>query len=140
PHAMERGPRSNPGRGGELKAAPLVDHPLIALPIGRAQVLAEDLARGIARQGLDHVDAARSLEGRDTFACPGDDVALLDRHARLWNDNRLYGFAPFRVGDADHRDLLHRRVTIDRALDLSRIDILTARDDHVLHPVVDIEI
>src|SRR3546814_2909573 len=54
--------------------------------------------------------------------------------------DRLHRLTPFFVRNADHRDLLHRRVAEDRAFDLGRIDILAAGDDHVLYPVVDEEI
>src|SRR3546814_7662295 len=57
-----------------------IHHPVMPLPIGRAQVLAEDLAAGASRQRRDHVDAARGLEGGDPLARPGDDVVRVDRH------------------------------------------------------------
>src|SRR5262249_3683373 len=40
---------------------------------------------------------------------------------------------------ADDGDLRERRMLVERALDLGRIDVLAAADDHVLHAVTDVE-
>ena len=40
-------------------------------------------------------------------------------------------------GRADHRDLAHLRVRGDHVLDLERVDVLAARDDHVVDAAVD---
>ena len=57
------------------------------------------------------------------------------RHA-----HRLHRLAPGGVGHADHRHVGHVGVAVDRALDLGRVDVLAAGDDHVLHPVVDVDV
>ena len=44
------------------------------------------------------------------------------------------------VGSADHRHLAHPRVAREHVLDLHRVDVLAARDDHVVDPAVDPEI
>ena len=97
-----------------------IHHPLIAFPIGRAQVFSQNLAAGVARQRIDQVDAARAFEGGDALARPGDDISFLDAGAGLGHNDRLHRLAPFLVGNPDHRDLLHRRMAEDRAFDLGR--------------------
>ena len=47
--------------------------------------------------------------------------------------------APVGVAPADHRHLEHRRVQQQRLLDLARVDVGAARDDHVLGAVLERE-
>ena len=58
----------------------------------------------------------------------------------LQHDDRVHGFAPHVVRDADHRDLRDRRVRRDRVLDLDGVHVLAAGDDHVLHPIDEEEV
>src|SRR5258707_716079 len=109
-------------------------------PVGIAQMAAQDLAGGIARQGFDEVDRLRCLEARDAFAGEADDIRRGRLPAGLHHHDRLDGFAPFVVGHADHGDFGHVRMVADRAFAFGGIDILAAGDDHVLDAVVDIEI
>ena len=53
--------------------------------------------------------------------------------------DRRHTLAPFRVGDAVHPRLQHRRVGQQRRLDLGGIDVLTTRDHQVVAPVEDIQ-
>ena len=53
------------------------------------------------------------------------------------DDLGVHGFAPLLVRNPEHGDLEHRRVGGQRVLDLGRVDVLAARDDHVLGPVDD---
>ena len=48
---------------------------------------------------------------------------------------RLHLLAPLLVGDPEHGDVGHRRVLDERLLDLGRVDVHAARDDHVGGPV-----
>ncbi len=50
-------------------------------------------------------------------------------------DHRLDFFAPVVVRDAEHGDVGHRRVAGKLGLDLGRVDVHPARDDHVAAPV-----
>ena len=43
------------------------------------------------------------------------------------------------VGDADDRGVVHRRVLVERGLDLDAVHVLAAADDHVLGPVDDVD-
>ncbi len=51
---------------------------------------------------------------------------------RLADDDRDDPLAPALVGHADHRDLAHSRVRREDVLDLERVDVLAAGDDHVV--------
>ena len=57
----------------------------------------------------------------------------------LQHDERLRRLAPLLVRHADHRAFEHRRVLVERVLDLGRADVLAARDDHVLLAVDDVD-
>src|SRR3546814_10049434 len=67
-----------------------------------------------------------------------DKKVLIGWMALAHDDNRLHALAPSRVGHADHRDAGNGRMGRKHILDLGRIDILAARNDHVLGPIDDI--
>src|SRR3989440_9158485 len=50
----------------------------------------------------------------------------------LADDAAAGGLAPFRVVDADHRRLGDARAVGEHVLELGGVDVLAARDDHVL--------
>src|SRR3546814_303815 len=54
------------------------------------------------------------------------------------DDDRLDAFAPARIGHPDDRDAGDGGMRRQDIFDLGRVDILAARDDHVLRPVDDI--
>ena len=56
------------------------------------------------------------------------------------DDERDDALAPAVVGRADDRDLAHARVAREHVLDLERVDVLAARDDHVVDPADDPEV
>ena len=51
---------------------------------------------------------------------------------RVGDHDRDDAFAPLRVLTADHGGVEHRRVAEENLLDLDRVDVLAAGDDHVL--------
>jgi hypothetical protein len=57
--------------------------------------------------------------------------ALARDHARRGLDHRLDLLAPLLVRDAEHRDVADLRVLEEDVLDLGRVDVRAARDDHV---------
>src|SRR4029450_5014767 len=59
---------------------------------------------------------------------------------RLENNDSLYDFAPFRIGYSEDRHFAHRRMCVNHGLDFAGINILAARDDHVLQAIQDEEI
>src|SRR5205823_1510163 len=46
-------------------------------------------------------------------------------------------FTPALRGQADHRHLEHRRMSLEHQLDLARVDVVAARDDQLLEPAAD---
>ena len=56
-------------------------------------------------------------------------------HAMLENDDGMHSLAPLVAWDPDHRDLGHGRMRGDGVLHLDGVHVLSAGDDHVLHPV-----
>jgi hypothetical protein len=70
----------------------------------------------------------------------GDDVLLRRPRALAQDDDRLDRLAPALVGHGDHRAIGDRGMSEQRVLNLGRIDVLGAGDDHVLDPVDDVDI
>src|SRR3546814_6357025 len=116
----------------------LRDAALVAAPIGCAQILLGHLARGNELKVLYKIDALRNLVARKKASSMRDKKGLIGWMALAHDDNRLHALAPSRVGHADHRDAGNGRMGRKHILDLGRIDILAARNDHVLGPIDDI--
>src|ERR1700688_951782 len=76
PKPSPRVPNEGPRRMGPcLRWDDVLIHlPVLPLPIGIAQMPAQDLARRVARQGFDELHRFRRLEARDAFAGEVDDV------------------------------------------------------------------
>ena len=100
-----------------------------------AQLALEHLARGAAgeRCGKDH--PVGHLEAGKLAAAVDADFVLAQPCVRLDHDHGHRPFAPALVRRADDRAVLHLRQLLDHPLDFGRGDVLSARDDHVLHPV-----
>src|SRR3954469_22252611 len=113
------------------------DLPLAALPVRRPQLALEDLAGGVAGQGVEDVHRVGALVVREVLPAEGDEPRLGRLLPRLQRHDGLDGLAPGRVGHADDGDLHDRRVLREHPLDLGRVHVLAAGDDHVLEPVLD---
>ena len=87
---------------------------------------AEPVAGGnvVGGQSLTHV--TRELVGGDV-------------HTRSEHDDRPHLLAQDRMGNADDGAVGHRRVLVERGLDLDAVDVLSSADDHVLRPVDDVD-
>jgi hypothetical protein len=59
-------------------------------------------------------------------------VEGLRRQRARRHDEGHHPLAPLLVGLADHRHVLHGGVTGEHVLDLDRMDVLAATDDHVV--------
>src|ERR687895_511030 len=95
-----------------------------------AQRLLVDLSgRGLGELGND-LPARRNLERRQALPAVGLDVG--DRAAGRQREHSVHLLAADLVGPADHRGLLDTRMLQEHILDLARIDVLSAADDHVL--------
>src|SRR3990172_6441002 len=105
-----------------------------------AQHALEDLARGVARQGLGRDDdGSRNLVAGELALTEGDAVLAGDRGPRPRHHDGARRLAPARVRHPDHGGLGDAGMAIQDRLHLGRVDVLPARDDHVLLPVRDVE-
>ena len=52
----------------------------------------------------------------------------------------MHGFAPLRVGHAEHRRLEHGGMAVQHVLDLGAVHVLAAAHDHVLRPVDEVDV
>jgi hypothetical protein len=86
------------------------------------------------------LNRARDFVAGDPLAALGDQLLRGDLASVLDNDYDVHGLAPARVGHPEHRRLAHRLVFGQRRLDLDRIDVFAAADDHVLEPVDQVQI
>ena len=82
---------------------------------------APDFGKGSSRSSIE----ARHFEAAERSATVGDQ--LLDRHVAAPDDDRVHGFAPARVGDAEHGDLVHGGMLGEHGLDFDRVDVLERR-------------
>ena len=55
-------------------------------------------------------------------------------------DDGVDDVAAVLVGESDHAHRTHRRVLLQRGLDLGRVDVGATGEDHVLHPVAEVEV
>src|SRR6201996_3381416 len=100
----------------------------------------EDLAGPGQGQLADDLQAARGLVAGDVALTEGAQLFQVHGGAGGQGDDRVDPFAPGAVGDADHRHLGHGRVLGDDVLDLDRVHVLAAGDDHVLDPVDHVDV
>src|ERR1700722_1303436 len=99
-----------------------------------------DLAGDGHREFVDELDVARHLVVGDAIAAEGLDLLLVDVFARTKPDPGAYFLAVAVVGHADHLHVLDFRMAVEKLLDLARIDVLAAADDHVLDAPDDVAI
>ena len=106
----------------------------LGCPVRIPQAPLEQLAARVARQFRDEVDGFRPLHLRQPAREPGQNVRG-QRVPRLNSGGRLHDrldlLAPLLIRDAEHRDVSDLRVHDDLGFDLRRIDVGSARNDHV---------
>src|SRR5215207_9522295 len=122
--AVDTGPRRYDGLGA---SAPVRQQP--------AQLGLQDLAVIVFRQRVDQTVFARALEAGDVVEAQAVELRLRHRRAGLCDDEGDDLLAPIGVRQADHRGLDQFGVAQQHLLDLARVDVATARDDHVLRAV-----
>src|SRR5260370_18344813 len=109
---------------------PSLQHPMQDLPGGGARHVV------VADEG----NRPRALVAGDAVPAPCHKLGLGDGGARVGDDHRVDPLTPFCIRYADHRHLFDVRMRADEVLDLRRIDVLAARDDHValaVDPIVE---
>src|SRR4051794_5060931 len=109
----------------------------IRVPV--AQLALDDLSAHRLRQLVDEDHPLRLLEPGETIARSGNDLGLRCRHAIAQHDHRCDVLPPLGIRQTDHGSLGPRWVGVDHLLALAAVHILTAGDDHVLHPIDDVE-
>ena len=73
------------------------------------------------------------------FAAVGDDRVQRQARACAEHEVRMHRLAPLLVRDAEHGDVDDVRMLFQDGLDLRRIDVHSAGDDHVLLAIADVE-
>src|SRR5215831_1480486 len=91
-----------------------------------------DLSERALREALHEHHAPRTLEAREAAVEQLQHTLLVDPRAGPLHHCRDDSLAPLRVGDADDRRFRDLGAVGEDALEFSRIDILTARHNHVL--------
>ena len=99
-----------------------------------------DLAGDGHRELVDDLDVARDLVVGDAAAAELPQRVGVDVGARSQPDPRHQLLAVAVVGHADHLDVLDVGVGVEELLDLPRVDVLAAADDHVLDPPDDVHV
>ena len=115
-------------------------NPSYSLTSRLSQHAPEDLPRRALRQLGDEAVLARALEAGERVGGEAVRVELVRGHALVGDDVGDDALAPAVVGRADDRDLAHARRAREHVLDLDRMDVLAARDDHVVDAADDPEV
>src|SRR5688572_5737886 len=97
----------------------------------------EYFAGAAYRQLRTKLDIARILVCGELLFTPVDKVDLAELGTLLQHDERFHFFAEPLIRHADNRTKRYGRVRDDHFLQLARVDVITAAEDHVLFPVDD---
>src|SRR5205085_7064158 len=102
---------------------------------------AQDLAGGgLGDLAYEH-HTARPLERREVGGAATEYIERLEREpGRLGHDERHHALSPLVVRLADHGHVAHVRMPRQHVLDLHRVDVLAAADDHVVHAAGHVEL
>ena len=97
-----------------------------------AHLVFEDFARRVHRESLDEVHVLRAFVARHIREEVVLYLLLCRGLAVLQDDAGAYLFAERLVGHADDLNVLDLRVRVEELLELLRVDVLSAADNHVL--------
>src|SRR5829696_7900146 len=109
-------------------------------PLGDLDLALEDLARRALGQLVGEPQPARVLVGGDALLDEVAHVVLTRVRALLEHDRRADLLAHLLVGHRHDRGLGDGGVLVEHLLDLARVDVVAAADDHVLLAVDDEEV
>src|ERR1700757_683317 len=101
-------------------------------PVAVTDLASQHLAVGTDRQIIDKLHGLRLLVPGKAFPAVVDQLAFGSLRARFADDDGVHRFAPVLVRDSDHDDVGHRGMGDEDLFHLARIDVVSARDDHVL--------
>ncbi|MFA6230878.1 MAG: hypothetical protein WC617_12030 [Rhodanobacter sp.] len=107
--------------------------PVPAFPARLAGHAPQSFSRQIARQVVDDIDRLGRLEAVNALLGKGHDGSGPAR-PRARHHDRLCRLSPAGAGDTDDRDVEDIRMAKHGTLHFGRIDVLAARDDHLLDP------
>src|SRR4051812_38947741 len=101
------------------------------------QLLLQDFSGCVARKLVEELDLARHLVAGQVLLHVVLDFVLRQVGAARGDDERLQPLTEVGVLDADDRGVRDLRVLRQQLLDLTRVHVLAARDDHVVLARVD---
>src|SRR5215472_17672899 len=136
----------NGGNGGRgAMAASLcswrsADLSVLPGPVRGPQHPLEDLAGTGPGDLLGERYGPRRLVAGQVHPAERHDVLLRQRCAGTRHHGGMDRLAPLLRRDPEHRGLVHVRVLLEHGLDLGRVDVHPAGDDHVVLPVADVVI
>src|SRR5436305_6356661 len=132
PGPMEPAPTIN----ATLSLRRLATGPLLSLRVELAQFGLQYLAVIVLRECVDEHVILGPLEARDFTEAQLIELARLHVADHIGDDD----LTPFGMGPADDRSLAHTSVLEQHFLDLARVDVRAARDDHVLGAILQREV
>src|SRR6202012_5700111 len=108
---------------------------------GSPKLVLHHLPGGVQRQPVEEFDVPRRLESGHPLTAPCHQILFGHRAFGMlkWHYKGLPYLTESLVGHTDHGDLSNRRVLQHEALDLGRMRIEPANDEHVLFTPVDLQ-
>src|SRR5262245_53808180 len=133
-------PIRNKNRPSQTAANASVHGPFLMGPKSLTQNPFEYFAGATLRQlGVQELNPAWNLVIGERAAAVSHQVFRAEDLSRLQHDTGHHQFAPLRVRYSEDRGLPNHRMVVKTCLDLAGIDILAARDNHVLQAVQDVK-
>src|SRR5262245_34797760 len=99
---------------------------------------APHLARIVAQRSAHALEGAWYLVVHQALGDVGAQLLVADLADQV--DERVHPATEVVVGQADHAARAHGRVLVERRLDLGRVDVAAARQDHVRAAVAQVEV
>src|SRR5207244_11606128 len=99
----------------------------------------DELAGGVAREVGVEGDLPRRLVVGEVAAAEFHHLGRRHRRTGAGLHGRVHALTPLGVGDAEHGGVLDGGVPVQHVLDLGRLDVDAARDDHVALAIADVD-
>src|SRR5882672_10368976 len=128
----------------EALASPLdasVHGSILMCPITFTQYSFEYFAGATLRQfGVQELNPAWNLVIGERAPAVSHQIIRAEDFSRLQHDTGHHKLTPLGVRYSEDRGFANRGMLVKHRLDLAGVDVLAARDDHVLQAVQDVEI